>query len=476
MSKATILLADDDASIRLIVSQALAQEGYTVRATSNASALWKWIRDGEGDLLVTDVYMPDESIFDLLPQIRHARPNLPVIVISGHTTVMTAVSAADSGAYDYLPKPFDIDHLIETVRRALQKKPSRGIDASGKKAEKDETLPLIGRSVVMQQVYRVISRVMSTDLTVLINGQSGTGKELVARALHDLGRRAKGPFSAITLAAMPRERIETELFGQIEDGVEVAGKVKAADGGTLFLDEVGDMPLEAQTRLLRFLQDGEFTPIGGARPQKVDVRIVASTKHNLRSLIEQGLFREDLYYRLNVVSVELPPLKERKEDIPDLARAFLVRARKEGLPEKALDKSALDALAVYDWPGNVRELENIIRRVAALSPESVITGRELAQQIQPSRKLAAAEGEPDFETQIAALLQRHFADRLSNPKADLPDSSDFYEAVIAQVERPLLKMTVEATNGNKVRAAALLGLNRNTLRSKMQSLGLAGED
>jgi two-component system nitrogen regulation response regulator GlnG len=462
MSGPTILVADDDASVRLVISQTLAQDGYHVRSTNTMSALWRWIQAGEGDLLITDVYMPDESIFDMLPQIRRARPDLPVIVISAQSTVITAAQASEHGAYDYLPKPFDIDKLAEIVRRALQKKPMRGLEPNERRAEKDEGLPLIGRSKPMQSVYRVISRVMNNDLTVLIEGESGTGKDLAARAIHQLGKRKKGPFVPVSLAALRREQVEDELFG----GGKGAGRVREADGGTLFLDEVGDMPLEAQMRLVRFLQDGTFSQSG----ENLDVRIVASTKHDLRALVDQGLFREDLYYRLNVVSLALPPLRERKEDIPDLAAAFLVRAKKEGLPEKQLDKSAFDLLVAYNWPGNVRELENVIRRLSALSPEPVISAREVERELRSHTSRAA--GEKEFEQEIEALLSRHFTSALSADPDKDADAGQIYQTVIEQVERPLIKLALAATSGNKVRAAALLGLNRNTLRSKINGLGV----
>lgn len=471
MSGPTILVADDDASVRLVISQTLAQEGYHVRSTNTMSALWRWIQAGEGDLLITDVYMPDESIFDLLPQIRRTRPDLPVIVISAQSTVLTAALASDHGAYDYLPKPFDIDKLAETVRRALQKKPVRTMEPAGRRAEKDEALPLIGRSKPMQSVYRIIARVMNNDLTVLIEGESGSGKDLAARAIHQLGKRKSGPFVAVSLAALQRDQVEDEVFGGAKDeNGRRKGRVREADGGTLFLDEVGDMPLEAQTRLVRFLQDGRFTSSG----DDLDVRIIASTKHDLRALVDQGLFREDLYYRLNVVALQLPPLRDRKEDIPDLAAAFLVRAKKEGLPEKQLDKSAFDLLVAYDWPGNVRELENVIRRLSALSPEPVISAREVERELRANTSRQA--GEREFEEEIEALLSRHFISALSADPDKDPDGGQIYQTVIEQVERPLIKLALAATSGNKVRAAALLGLNRNTLRSKINGLGVGAGD
>lgn len=472
MSGPTILVADDDSSVRLVISQTLAQEGYHVRSTNTASTLWKWIEAGEGDLLITDVYMPDESIFDIMPQIRQERPELPIIVISGQSTVLTATMASDHGVYDYMPKPFDIDVLADSVKRALQKRSIKSIEPASRKAEKDEALPLIGRSTPMQNVYRVIARVMNTDLTVLIEGESGTGKDLCASAIHDLGKRKSGPFVAVSLAALQKEQVEADLFGVAVDGENYSpGRVGEANGGTLYLDEVGDMPLEAQTRLLRFLQDGQYSSQGGGPVRQSDARIIASTKHDLRTLVEQGLFREDLYYRLNVVSLALPPLRERKEDILELAAAFLVRAKREGLPEKQLDKSAYDLLTAYEWPGNVRELENLIRRLAALSPEPVISAREIEREMQSGSK---PEQETDaFEAEVESLLSRHFMARLS-----IGNETDgtIYPNVIEQVERPLLKLALAATNGNKVRAASLLGLNRNTLRSKINSLGLSEEE
>lgn len=471
MSGPTILVADDDPSVRLVISQTLAQEGYHVRSTNTASTLWKWIDNDEGDLLITDVYMPDESIFDRLPQIRQRRPELPIIVISGQSTVLTAAMASDHGVYDYLPKPFDIDELADAVQRALEKKKSKRIEPAQRRAEKDEALPLIGRSVAMQNVYRVIARVMNTDLTVLIEGESGTGKDLCAQAIHDLGKQKGAPFVAVSLAALQKEQVEADLFGVTRDGYTSEGRVGEANGGTLYLDEVGDMPLEAQTRLLRFLQDGQYSPFGGGEMRQSNARILASTKHDLRALVEQGLFREDLYYRLNVVSLSLPPLRERKEDIPELASAFLVRTRNEGLPEKQLDKSAYDLLSAYDWPGNIRELENLIRRVAALSPEPVISAREIEREMASfSKKPKDSSG---FEEEFEVLLSKYFI-----PQFGMSDTEngDVYSTVVEQVERPLIKLALSATGGNKVKAAAILGLNRNTLRSKINSLGLADKE
>ena len=300
MGRGIVLIADDDAAIRIVVNQALARAGYSARATSNAATLWNWVAQGEGDVVITDVIMPDENAFDLIPRIKKIRPELPIIVMSAQNTFMTAITAAERGAYEYLPKPFDLKELVAVVGRALRepKVAKSAIAADGE----SENLPLIGRSACMQDVYRVMARLMHTDLTVLITGESGTGKELVARALHDYGQRRKGPFIAINMAAIPRELIESELFGHEKGAFTGAaarsiGRFEQADGGTLFLDEIGDMPMEAQTRLLRVLQEGEYMMVGGRVPIKTDVRIVAATNKSLENQIALGLFREDLYYR-----------------------------------------------------------------------------------------------------------------------------------------------------------------------------------
>src|SRR5229473_154959 len=327
---ATILVADDDRAIRMVLNQALARLGHDVRMTGNAATLWRWVADGEGDLVITDVIMPDENGLDLIPRIKKVRPELRVIVMSAQSTLLTAVKATERGAFEYLPKPFDLRELISVVERALTAPTASSSSAIGP-AEPEEQLPLIGRSPAMQEIYRVLARLMGTDLTVMISGESGTGKELVARALHDYGKRRSGTFVAINMAAIPRDLIESELFGHEKGAFTGAnargvGRFEQAQGGTLFLDEIGDMPIEAQTRLLRVLQSGEYTTVGGRTPIRADVRIIAATHRDLRQLIRQGLFREDLFYRINVVPIRLPPLRERSEDIPALARHFLAQA------------------------------------------------------------------------------------------------------------------------------------------------------
>ena len=371
----TILVADDDRAIRMVLNQALIRLGHDVRMTGNAATLWRWVADGEGDLVITDVIMPDENGLDLIPRIKKLRPELRIIVMSAQNTLLTAVKATERGAFEYLPKPFDLRELVSVVERALTAPPE--VPASLAEDDVEDQLPLIGRSPAMQEIYRVLARLMGTDLTVTIMGESGTGKELVARALHNYGKRRSGPFVAINMAAIPRELIESELFGHEKGAFTGAtargvGRFEQAQGGTLFLDEIGDMPIEAQTRLLRVLQEGEFTAVGGRVPIRADVRIVAATHHDLRQLIRQGLFREDLFYRLNVAPIRLPPLRERTSDIPALVRHFAAQAVREGLPTKRLDDAAMERLRTYRWPGNVRELENLVRRLAALYSQEMI--------------------------------------------------------------------------------------------------------
>src|ERR1700740_690990 len=376
MPTGSILVADDDAAIRTVLNQALSRAGYEVRSTGNAATLWRWISQGDGDLIISDVLLPDESAFDLLPRIKKTRPDLPIIVMSAQNTFMTAIRASERGAYEYLPKPFDLKELITIVGRALSEPKEKTRPAV--KPEDFESIPLVGRSPAMQEIYRVLARLMQTDLTVMITGESGTGKELAGRALHDYGKRRSGPFVAINMAAIPRDLIESELFGHEKGAFTGAntrnpGRFEQAEGGTLFLDEIGDMPMEAQTRLLRVLQQGEYTTVGGRTPIKTDVRIIAATNKDLRILIQQGLFREDLFFRLNVVPLRLPPLRERIEDVPVLIRHFFAQAEREGLPLKQLHQAARERIKRYRWPGNVRELENLARRLAALYPQEVIS-------------------------------------------------------------------------------------------------------
>ncbi len=473
MADATILIADDDSAIRTVLTQALTRQGHRVRTTGVASTLWDWVEKGEGDLVITDVVMPDENGLDLVPRIRRLRPNLRVIVMSAQNTLLTAVRATERGAFEYLAKPFDLNDLVATVDRALAAPGSEAL-AEESPAVPEERLPLIGRSPAMQEIYRILARLMGTDLTAIIFGESGTGKELIARALHDYGRRRDGPFVAVNMAAIPKELIESELFGH-EKGAftgamaRYAGRFEQAAGGTLFLDEIGDMPLEAQTRLLRVLQEGTFTTVGGQTPISADARIVAATHRNIRQLVRQGLFREDLFYRLNVVPIRLPPLRERSEDIPELVRHFLAEGEKLGLPRKTVNAEAIEALRAHDWPGNVRELENLVRRLAALYSHEVIGRADVTAE------LVEAPGAPSSAPRegecLGEAVERHLNEYFAAHRDGLP-AAGLYHRVLKEIERPLIQLSLAATRGNQIRAAALLGVNRNTLRKKIKELDI----
>ena len=475
MSGATILIADDDRSIRTVLSQALGRAGYDVRTTGTAANLWRWVSDGEGDLVITDVVMPDENGLDLIPRIRKIRPDLRIIVMSAQNTLLTAVRATERGAFEYLPKPFDLKEVVEVVQRALLERDTHAGASAAAMTPEEDALPLIGRSSAMQEIYRVLARLMNTDLTVMVNGESGTGKELVARALHDYGKRRSGAFVAINMAAIPRELIESELFGH-EKGAftgatnRYAGRFEQAEGGTLFLDEIGDMPIEAQTRLLRVLQEGEYTSVGGRTPISTNVRIIAATHRDLRAAVRQGLFREDLYYRLNVVPLRIPPLRERSEDIPELVAHFLTNAEAEGMPVKSFVPEAMSRLQNYRWPGNVRELENLVQRLTALYSQDVISVEiveaELAHAVP-----GASEGTGMEEESLSDAIERHLRTYFSAHRDGLP-TAGLYDRILHEMERPLITLSLEATRGNQVRASTLLGLNRNTLRKKIRELDI----
>ncbi len=485
MNPGHILVADDDAAIRTVLSQALSRAGYDVRTTGTAATLWGWVKAGDGDLVITDVVMPDENAFELLPRIKKLRPELPIIVMSAQNTFMTAIKASERGAYDYLPKPFDLRELVSIVGRAMTEPKSRSKAAL---PEDLETMPLVGRSPAMQEIYRSLARLMQTDLTVMITGESGTGKELVARALHDYGKRMKGPFVAINMAAIPRDLIESELFGH-EKGAftganqRSAGRFEQAEGGTLFLDEIGDMPMEAQTRLLRVLQQGEYTTVGGRMPIKTNVRIIAATNKDLRILIGQGLFREDLFFRLNVVPLRLPPLRERIEDVADLAQHFFAQAAAEGLPAKYLEAGALERMKRHRWPGNIRELENLIRRLAALYPQDSIGEQLVDMELtadsggftpvlagRPSPMAQAPTGS-DEALPLSTAVERHLS-KLFGAHGDGLPPPGLYHRVLRELEQPLISAALAATRGNQIKAAELLGLNRNTLRKKIRDLDI----
>ncbi len=472
MTGGRILVVDDDDAIRLVISEALRRDGHVVETAASVAEQREALGRFDPDVLVTDVILPDGNGLDAVPEILARKPDLPIIVLSAQNTLTTAVRATEQGAFEYLPKPFDLDELCRAVRDGLKRHGiARQPVAGGPEAE----LPLIGRSAAMQEVYRTVARVVSNDLSVLILGESGTGKELVARAIHDLGSRKSRPFVAVNMAAIPRELIEADLFGH-ERGAftgaqtRVAGKFEQAAGGTLFLDEIGDMPMDAQTRLLRVLQSGEFTTVGGNRPIVADVRIIAATHKNLPDLIAERSFREDLYYRLNVVPVLLPPLRQRGEDIAMLARHFLNVAASEGLPRKQLDHEAAARLRDHHWPGNVRELENLMRRLAVLARHDVISGAMIDQNLHHT----SGGAEPIAmlpRASFSGSVEQHLASYFADFGSDLPPDG-LHARFIADVERPLLTATMAAVRGNQLRAAKVLGINRNTLRKKLTDLGI----
>ena len=469
---AHILVAEDDKSVRLVVQQALARQGYTVQSSGTAAGLWKLIESGRGDVLISDIALPDGDALDLLPRIQQHRPDMPVIVMSARSTLLTAVKAQQTGVFEYLPKPFELRSLVEATERAVgsigQSRPTAqaqpGVEEGG---------PLVGRSRPMQDIFKAMARVVGTDLTVLITGESGTGKELVARALHDLGSRRASPFVPINMAAIPRNLVESELFGHDKGAFvgadsRMSGRFEQAEGGSLFLDEVGDMPPEAQTRLLRVLQDGEYLPVGANRPVKANVRIIAATNHNLQHLMQQGLFREDLFYRLNVVPLRLPPLRERTEDIAPLVNHFQKQAAAGGLPAKRFAPEAIRALAEWNWPGNVRELENLVRRLLVLVGEDSISAEMVEAELASVRP---AEAQPIEVDSLSESVDQHVRRYFSTLDGAAPPAG-LHGRILREVEYPLIVATLEVTRGNQVKAAEILGINRNTLRKRIRELGI----
>lgn len=475
MTKPTVLLADDDRAICTVLSQAIRREGFDVAVTDDANELLGWVTEGKGDLVITDVLMPKGNGLEFLPRIKHTRPDLPVIVISANNTLMTAVKANELGAFEYFPKPFDLDELIGCVQKSLAGLVDKETALEASTDEGENTL--IGHSPAMQEVYKILARLVKVDLTVLLRGESGTGKELIARTLHNLSPRKEKPFVAVNMAAIPRELIESELFGHEKGAFTGAtarkpGRFEQAEGGTLFLDEIGDMPLEAQTRLLRALQEREYTPVGGTQTRKTNVRIVCATHRDLAEAVSKGKFREDLYFRLNVVPIQVPALQERKEDIEALALHCLAKAKRKGLPEKRLSTSALNALREYHWPGNVRELENLIYRLAALISESQLSGAMVRDALKPMQPVRKASGSG---TSLQQMIEAHLHQYFNMHKHALP-ASGLYERVLEAMEKPLLRVTMEAVDGHQLHAAEVLGINRNTLRKKLRERGIAPYD
>jgi len=470
VNKKTILLAEDDESVRLVTTKSLQDEGYKVESAETLKTLWMLIEEGKGNILISDVMMPDGELFDILPQITELRPELPVIVISAKNNLETAISATQKGAYEYLPKPFDLEELNQLIRKALLRR-DRNKDSNLIGVRNNQLI--IGRSSVMQDLYKSVARLSQNDLTVMIYGESGTGKELVAKALHEYSSRSSYPFIALNMAAIPKELIESELFGHEKGAFTGAyqkseGKFKHAEKGTLFLDEIGDMPIDAQTRLLRVLQEGEFSSVGGNEKIKTDTRIIAATNKDLNRLINQGSFREDLYYRLNVVPINIPPLRERKEDIPELINHFFIEAIRSGLSEKKIHPDGYSVLKNYDWPGNVRELENFILRISALYPEDMIDSESIRKEINKLNNNTLESKKRNLY--FSDIINNYFSDNINKLLEE--NDGEVHNYIISIIERALISQTLNTNGGNQLKAAESLGLNRNTLRKKIIDLNI----
>ena len=458
--RSSVWVVDDDASIRWVLEKALSNAGFAVTLFDNADDVLKRVRREQPDVIVTDIRMPGTSGLELLEVLGSDAPDLPVIVMTAHSDLDSAVSAYQGGAFEYLPKPFDLEEAVALVGRALQKKALE--DTQSKVTKRDSEI--IGEAPAMQTVFRVIGRLSGSQMNVLISGESGTGKELVARAIYRNSLRSAKPFVAINTAAIPAELLESELFGHEKGAFTGAqeqrrGRFEQASGGTLFLDEIGDMPLELQTRLLRVLSDGTFFRVGGHQELTADVRVVAATNQDLGSRVAEGRFREDLFHRLNVIGITLPPLRERLEDIPALADVFLHKAATElEVEPKRLDSNALQVLCEATWPGNVRELENLCRRLTVLAPGATITSVDLPADV--STQSMATESSQNWQR----LLEEAAAERFARGQKDILSElgPDF--------ERVLLRTALGFTGGRKQEAARWIGWGRNTLTRKLKEL------
>jgi len=467
MGKDCIWVVDDDRSIRWVLDKALKNADMEVETFENADGVLRQLRKKTPDAIITDIRMPGMDGLALLKQIQTDHPNLPIIIITAHSDLDSAVSAYEGGAFEYLPKPFDVDEAVELARRAVQH--TRSQQATETETVKGVAVPeIIGAAPSMQEVFRAIGRLSRSNITVLINGESGTGKELVAQALHRHSPRAKNPFIALNMAAIPRDLLESELFGHEKGaftGAQAArqGRFEQANGGTLFLDEIGDMPMELQTRLLRVLADGEFYRVGGHSPVKVDVRIIAATHQDLEQRVTSGLFREDLFHRLNVIRIHIPPLRDRQEDIPALAQHFLQSSAKSlGMETKTLDSDTEYYIAGLNWQGNVRQLENVCHWLTVMSPSQEIHVDDLPPELKTSSQ--PSNGSSDQRWQDS--LRRWAELQLNNGVEALLDTAT------PEFERIMIETAMQKTGGRRQDAAQLLGWGRNTLTRKIKELGL----
>ena len=443
----TVLVADDDRTIRTVLTQALTRAGCKVHATSSLTTLMRWVGEGKGDVVISDVVMPDGNGLEMLPKIAEDRPGLPVIVISAQNTIMTAIQAAEAEAYDYLPKPFDLPDLMKRTARALELKRRAPSDPKPVEDERPDELPLVGRTQVMQQLYRLVARVMNTDLPVLISGESGTGKSLIARAIHDFSDRRTLPFVTITAADIR----------ELEGPARVLARVK---GGTLLIDEIGDIEDELQARIVRMMDaPGDHVP-----------RFMATSQTDLTNAMEAGQIRQDFYYRLSGASIHVPAVRERVDDIPLLAEHFLTRAERDGAPTRRLSEEASDLFRAYSWPGNVRQLENAIRRLVLTSRAEEIARSEVEGVLGSQPEMEPVLGGGDTE-KLSASVGRHLR-RYFDLHGNMLPPPGLYTRILKEVEMPLIEIALDATGGNQAKCAELLGINRNTLRKKITDLDI----
>jgi len=455
-----VWIIDDDRSIRWVFEKALARERIAFKTFASAQEALAALDSETPQVVVSDIRMPGESGLELLQRARALHSNLPVIIMTAYSDLESAVGAFQGGAYEYLPKPFDVDHAVELIRRAM----GEGVRQESTGDEAQISPEILGQAPAMQEVFRAIGRLAQSHATVLITGESGTGKELVARALHRHSPRASGPFVAINTAAIPRELLESELFGHERGAFTGAqaqrrGRFEQAEGGTLFLDEIGDMPPELQTRLLRVLSDGHFYRVGGHQSMKANVRVIAATNHDLEARVAQARFREDLFHRLNVIRLRLPPLRERREDIAPLARHFLAKSARElGVEAKRLSEAALKQLAAQDFPGNVRQLENLCHWLTVMAPSLTIEAGDLPAELRAGAAPAATSWEAALAKEVEALLSR--------------GETGVLEALARRFEKALITRALAHTGGRRIEASQLLGLGRNTLTRKIQELGI----
>jgi two-component system, NtrC family, nitrogen regulation response regulator GlnG len=482
-----IWVVDDDQSIRFVLEKALAREQFPVRSFANARDVLGALADEEPQVLVSDIRMPGGSGLDLLAKVKQRLPGLPVIVMTAYSDLDSAVSSFQGGAFEYLAKPFDVPKAVELIRRAVEESLREAVAVE----RPLETPEILGQASAMQDLFRAIGRLSQSQVTVLVTGESGTGKELVARALHKHSPRSGGPFVAINTAAIPKDLLESELFGHERGAFTGAqtmrrGRFEQAEGGTLFLDEIGDMPFDLQTRLLRVLSDGQFYRVGGHQPQKANVRVIAATHQHLERRVRDGAFREDLFHRLNVIRLRLPPLRERRDDIPLLARQFLQKSAKElGVDAKRVSDSAMAQISAFDFPGNVRQLENLCHWLTVMAPSQVVEAKDLPPEVheheaaeavapEPAAAPAAPRAAPEPSSAVVTSSGAGWLADLEREARALLDagSPEVWDTLTRQFEAKLIVTALGTTRGRRIEAAQRLGIGRNTITRKIQELGL----